>query len=285
MDTTTDPVDIWLQWLRGFGNSAVGTGPQQWPTLLDESMHRLADELAEAPHWQDALASHVSGLVTETERTATALRQLADAILNGMPPANPGAPPAPRTAMFAHLPLWPALGLAAGRQEDWQAMQRILPELRQAAECYCERVLRMMLDALERWHTDLRRYDDQGPPDAEHLRASWLDALDTCWQDMLADPQHTELLRRLNKAVYAFRRCGADLARTYLKAMGVATRDDLAGTQLRMHQLRRRLPVTDVSEELRELRAEVNTLRREVDSLRKAGRRDDKEAHRDTGGR
>ncbi|MEX0730627.1 MAG: poly(R)-hydroxyalkanoic acid synthase subunit PhaE [Aquisalimonadaceae bacterium] len=282
MTTSTDPLAAWLRWFEqqqaSTGTKETGgdqSTPEPWSKLLDESLGRFVHTLSNASDWQQCLAAHVNTAMQDAARLATSvtnpLAHEADwlkhfSAFRAPPHGNKDASLA--TELFGHVCTWPALGLAAADDGDWQAFQEAVPAFQGAGERYSEILFTMMATALTNWQKALESADSP-PTDIDFIRQQWLDALESAWQTMLKNPEHTRRLRELNAAIDQLRTSGTRMANGMFRALGIPTREDLLGTQRRLQQVRRKINIMDQSTELAMLREDVAMLREDLAMLRR----------------
>lgn len=281
MTISSDPLSAWLRWLEQQQPGTWATGDedqkasmQQWQQWMAESLEQLADTLSNTADWQTALAAHVAAATEDAARIASLAASpplldpaLLERLFGSQSSSHAFGEHSLASALFGHLSAWPALGLAAAREADWRDFQESIPAARRASERYARTLLAMMTSALEHWQAGLMEAA-KPPTDPDILREQWLDALETAWQDMLKNPEHALHLLELNTSMERVQTCGARVADGIFRALGMPTREDLIGTQQRLHELRRKSNSGKLSMELAQLRSDMDDLRAELTALR-----------------
>ena len=248
----------------GEGSDSWLDAQRQWLLLSADCIDALADELEHDGDWSATL-----------QRRAREAREalLASADLPGrLPPdldwlagwlgggalrqAENDLAQALKTAVGA----WPAVGPTARQTRDWQQVQQALIEASQALGDYRQQLLACLIDALGRWSQQVpATLPDSTPPSPDSLSERWLDCLNAAHEAMLQSDGHREALTLVNQRLLRVRKLAAPLLAPVFHGMGLATREDLAGTQLRSHQWRR-----EQDAELEDLRCRLRALEEQL---------------------
>lgn len=227
-----DGIDTWLD------------GQRQWLLLSADCIDALADGLEGDGNWVDTLQRHC--------RDARSALLRGDDVPGRLPPdldwlgnwlGSLAAAPVGNdlgAALRNAIGAWPALGPSARQTRDWQQVQQALIETAEALADYRRHLAACLIDALDRWSRQtLAATPGDGPPPVDSLSECWLDCLNDAYEAMLQSDAHRDALTRLNQRLVTARKIAAPLLAPVFHGLGLATREDLAGTQLRGHQWRR----------------------------------------------
>ena len=268
----------WRQWLEHLGEGSrsmlKALDPAQadserkhawlaarrdWLAAMQHGMHALAADLRGTDDWREAMRRRVAALAEEIGEgrsgTGEQLPPDLEWLRLWLAAAEPGSRPSLSDAMLAGLQPWPALGLPGRHLEHARALQQALNRAMDALAAYHAILGTMLTRTLEDWQEQLCQRTSDRIPDAEVLLEAWLQALTGNYERMLLSTDHRDRLAAVNVALQQAREQTLPLLEPLFRAFGLATRDDLAGTQQRMREWRR-----EQEQEIADLRRAISEL-------------------------
>lgn len=241
----------------------------EWLAALEHGMGVLSRHLGEQDHWLSALKEQLSMLREELRRTLDDREQQLPPDLQWLQTwmeslsTDPGDNLA--SAILGGLGHWPALGIGSRQMERLRQLQDSLAAAAEAIADHNGTLMTMLDQAITDWQRRLSATTTDAAPDQETLFEYWLASLDTAYERMLESDRHTSSLAAMNAALLKVRKDALPLLEPWFHSAGLATARDLAGTQNRMHEWRRRQ-----EQELASLREAVAALEARVGKQRDA---------------
>ncbi|WP_366519072.1 poly(R)-hydroxyalkanoic acid synthase subunit PhaE [Natronocella acetinitrilica] len=256
------PEEYWLDWiaraqagnrswLRALDPSvpekdreqALLSARGEWIAAMDGALQSLADDLQGSADWTASLLRHLRNLHEEVDRHLDETAQQLPPDLQWLTHwlescAASGSTDLARATLDA-LRQWPQLGVGGRQVANLQALHKSLSTAIEAGAAYAQTQKVMLEKALKGWEQRLAARSSDPAPDREELLETWLSALSDAYEHMLDSDEHTRHLAKLNTSLQQARADALPLIEPWLHGFGIATRQDLAGTQVRLQEMRR----------------------------------------------